>query len=203
VTWLRRSLWNAAADLVALWSKDSRENSMQQAVLDAVNRTVQEKASALHDLLYSLGRELYESLRSTADILNMADAPAAGEFSDLLREMPVFDLGQIIATVKRPAVTLVLGRGFAERRIAKKLARSITPQTLRALSAYRQLAYDWSEKTVGQIQRQFEAYANCYRAQVERMLGSPEISSEQEQSIRDGLDALHGKSAKEPVQAVS
>jgi hypothetical protein len=104
--------------------------------------------------------------------------------------------------VKRPAVAFFLGRSFAERRIANKLARSIGPQTLRALSAYRQLAYDWSEKTVGQIQRRFEAYANGYRAQVERMLGSPELSSEQEQGIRDGLDALHGKGAKEPVQAV-
>jgi GTP-binding protein EngB required for normal cell division len=197
-----RSLWNAAADLVALWSKDSHENSTQQVVLDAVNRTVQDKASALHDFLHSLGRDLYESLRSTAEILNLADAPAAGEFSSLLREMPVFDLGQINPTVKRPAVTLVFGRSFAERRIANKLARSIGPQTLTALSAYRQLAYDWSEKTVGQIQRRFEAYANGYRAQVERMLGSPELSSEQEQGIRDGLDALHGKDAKEPVQAV-
>lgn len=198
-----RSLWNAAANLVALWSKDSPENSTHEVVLDAVNRTVQEKASALHDLLHSLGRELYESLRSTADILNLADAPAPGEFSALLREMPVFDLGHLSPTVKRPAIASFLGRSFAERRIANKLASSIGSHTLRALSAYRQLAYDWSEKTLGQIQRRFEAYANGYRAQVERMLGSPELSSEQEQAIRDGLDALHGKSAKEPAQAVS
>jgi GTP-binding protein EngB required for normal cell division len=197
-----RSLWNAAADLVALWSKDNPENSTQQVVLDAVNRTVQQKASALHDLLHSLGRELYESLSLAADILKIADAPATEEFSALLREMPVFDLGQIIPAVKRPAIALLLGRSFAERRIANKLAKPIGPQVLRAVSGYRQLAYDWSEKTVGQIQRRFEAYANGYRAQVERMLGSPEISSEQEQAIRDGLDALHGKGAKESVQAV-
>jgi hypothetical protein len=168
-----------------------------------VNRTVQEKASALHDLLHSLGRELYETLRSTAEILNLADAPVAGEFSALLREMPVFDLGHLSPTVKRPAVAVFLGRSFAERRIANKLAGSIGPQTLRALSAYRQLAYDWSETTVGQIQRRFEAYANGYRAQVERMFGSPELSREQEEAIRRGLDTLREDYSKQPVQTAS
>lgn len=198
-----RSLWNAAADLAALWSKGSHENSAQEVVLDAMNRTVQEKASALHDLLHSLGRELYDTLRSTSEALKLSDAPTAEEFSTVLREMPVFDLGQIIPTVKRPAVALVLGRSFAERRIANKLARSIGTQTLRTLSAYGQLAYDWSEKTVSQIQRRFEAYANGYRAQVERMLGSPELSSEQEETIRRGLDTLRENHSKQPVQTAS
>jgi len=198
-----QSLWSAAADLVALWSKDSHENSTQQVVLDAVNRTVLEKASALHDLLHSLGLELYEGLRSTADTLNLADAPTVEEFSVLLREMPVFDLGHLSPTVKRPALALFLARSFAERRIANKLARSIGPQTLKSLSAYRQLAYDWSERTVGQIQRRFESYANGYRAQVERMLGSPELSREQEETVRRGLNTLRENHSKQPVQTAS
>jgi hypothetical protein len=197
-----RSLWNAAADLVALWSTDSHENDAQQVMLDAVNRTVQEKAQALHGLLHSTGRELYDSLRSTADILKLADAPAPEEFSALLREMPVFEVGQLTPAANRPSVALFLGRSFAERRIANKLTRSIGPPILRAVSGYRQLAYDWSEKTIGQIQRRFEAYASGYRAQVGRMVGSQELSSEQEQAVREGLDALHGKGAKEPAQAV-
>ena len=77
------------------------------------------------------------------------------------------------------------------------------PQVLRAVSGYRQLAYDWSEKTVGQMQRRFDAYANGYRAQVDRMVGSPELSSEQEETIRRGLDVLQEKQAKEPVHAAS
>ena len=87
-----------------------------------MNRTAQEKTSALHDLLDTRSRT-YESLRSTADISNLTDAPAAGEFAALLREMPVFDLGHLSPTVKRPAIALFLGRSFAERRIANKLAQ--------------------------------------------------------------------------------
>jgi GTP-binding protein EngB required for normal cell division len=199
-----RALWNAAAALVEFWlSHADAESGTEQVVLDAVNQTVQEKAKVLHVLLSSLSQELYQSLRSTADTVRLADAPSAEEFSGLLREMPVLDVGQVALNLRRPAVAFVLGRTFAERRIANKLAGSMGPQVVRALSAYRQLAYDWSEKTVGQIQRRFEAYANGYRAQVERMVGSQELSGDQEQAIRRSLDILQEKQAKEPVQAAS
>jgi GTP-binding protein EngB required for normal cell division/ABC-type transporter Mla subunit MlaD len=197
------ALWVAAADLVALWSKGNDESSTQRVVLDAVNRTIQQKSKALHDLLYSVGRELKESLWSTADTLKLADAPTAEEFSTLIREMPVFDLGKLSLTVKRPAVALLLGRSFAERRIANKLARSIGPQILKALSAYRPLAYDWSEQTVNQVQRRFDAYANGYRAQIERMSGAQGLSSDHEQSVRRSLEMLQESHAKQPAEAVS
>jgi hypothetical protein len=198
-----RALWNAAAGLVILWSQDKAGNSAQQVVLDAVNETVQDKAKALHELLGSLSRELYENLRSTADTLRLADTPFAEEFSGMLPEMPVLDLGQITLSFGRAATALLLCRTFAEWRIANRLAGSIGPQVVRALSAYRQLAYEWSEKTFSQVQRRFDAYANGYRAQVERMLGSQELSGEQEQAIRRSLDVLHEKQAKEPVHAAS
>ena len=199
-----RALWNAAAALVEFWlSHSDAEKGEEPLVLDAVNQTVQEQAKVLHDLLSSLAHELYERLSSTADTLKLADAPAAEEFSGLLREMPVLDLGQITLRLGRPAIALLLGRSFAERRIANKLAGSIGPEILRGLAAYRQLAYDWSEKTVVQIQRRFDAYANGYRAQVERMVGSQELSSDQEQAIHRSLDVLQEKQAKEPVHVTS
>jgi len=199
-----RALWNAAAVLVEFWLSDADvEKGEEQLVLDAVNQTVQEQTKILHDLLGSLGHELYQRLRSTADTLRLADAPAAEEFSGLLREMPVLDLGQITLRLGRPAIALLLGRSFAERRIANKLAGSIGPEILRAFAAYRQLAYDWSEKTVVQIQRRFDAYANGYRAQVERMVGSQELSRDQERAIRRSLDVLQEKQAKEQVHATS
>ena len=44
---------------------------------------------------------------------------------------------------------------------------------------------------LGQIQRRFDAYANSYRAQVERLLGNPEVRTNQdEDSIRRDLESL-------------
>ena len=90
-----RALWNAAAALVEFWlSHADAESGTEQVVLDAVNQTVQEKAKVLHDLLTSLGHELYERLRSTRGHIETGDAPAAEEFSGLLREMPVLMPGK-------------------------------------------------------------------------------------------------------------
>jgi hypothetical protein len=74
-------------------------------------------------------------------------------------------------------------------------------QVLKAVSGYRQLAYAWAEKIVGQTRRRFEASASGYRAQVGRMVGSQGLPSEQEQAIRHSLDALQRNLAQEPVQA--
>ncbi len=64
-------------------------------------------------------------------------------------------------------------------------------QVTRSLSAYRALLYDWSERTLGQVQRRFDAYANSYRAQVERALGNQEPRTRQDEDIiRRDLEAL-------------
>jgi len=56
---------------------------------------------------------------------------------------------------------------------------------------YRALLYDWPDRTLGQVQRRFDAFANSYRAQVERLLGNQEMRTGQnEDSIRRGLESL-------------
>ena len=48
----------------------------------------------------------------------------------------------------------------------------------------------WSERTLGQIQRRFDAYANGYRSQVERLVGDHASPAEQESAIRRELEGL-------------
>ena len=197
------AVWKAAAGLVESWKPGSKEVDAERVVLDAVKETVQEKGKQLQALLSALSDEVHGSLRATADALRLADAPSTDEFSGYLREMPVLDLGRIALSLRRPAVVSLLGRSFTERWTAKKLARSVGPEIVRGLTGYCQLVSDWSDRTVGQIQHRFDAYANGYRAQVERLTGPHELSSEQEQAIRRSLDTLQGKQAREPVQAAS
>jgi hypothetical protein len=49
---------------------------------------------------------------------------------------------------------------------------------------------DWSVSTLGQVQRRFDAYANSYRAQVQRSLGTQESVTGQEDIIRRDLETL-------------
>jgi len=197
------ALTRAADGLMDHWNRGGNEAGAEQVVLDAVQQVVQERCNHLCDVVSALSQELHQVLQWTANHLSLADAPAAEEFSSCLREMPVVDLGPITLTLTRPAMISVLGRKIAERWTVWRLARTSGPAIAKALSAYSQLAGDWSHGTVGQIQRQFDAYANSYRALVEQLGGPSQLSSEQEQAILRSLNVLRAEYAKDPVPATS
>lgn len=173
------------------WSlPGSDEQPSSEIVSNAVTRTVQEQTEALRRRMDVLAHKLHETLQSAAKVLEISDVPAEEEFSSVLREMPAFDLGQLTFRLRRPVLLTFLGRRVSESFAAKRLTGLIGAQLARSLSAYRALLYDWSERTLGQVQRRFDAYANSYRAQVERSMGNQELGTGQEDIIRRDLEIL-------------
>lgn len=113
------------------------------------------------------------------------------QVASVLREMPVFDHGQLTFSLRRPALLALVGRKMSELFVTKRLTALIGTQLTRSLSAHCALLCDWSERTLGQVQRRFDAYANSYRAQVERLLGNQEMRTGQdEDAIRRDLESL-------------
>jgi len=196
------ALTRAAAGLMDHWNRGNEADG-EQVVLHAVHQVVQERCGRLCDVVSALSQELHQTLQWTANQLGLADAPAAEEFSSCLREMPLVDLGSITSTLTRPAMISFGGRRIAERWTAWRLASSTGPAIEQALSAYSRLAGDWSDGTVGQIQRLFDAYADSYRALIERLAGPSQLSSEQEQAILRSLNVLRAECAKDSVPATS
>jgi GTP-binding protein EngB required for normal cell division len=197
----RKTLRIAGASLVESWSlPGADEQPSSQIVSDAVTRAVQEQTEALRRRIDVLAHKLHETLQSAAKVLEIGDVPAAEEFASVLREMPAYDLGRIAFTLRRPALVMLLGRGFSESFVTKRLNGLIGAQLTRSLSAYRALLYDWSERTLGQIQRRFDAYANSYRAQVERSLGNQELGPGQDEDIiRRDLEVLESAPAEKTM----
>ena len=188
----RKMLQIAGACLVESWSSpDSDKKPAAEIVSNAVTRTVQEQTEILRQRMAVLAHKLNETLQSAAKVLEITDVPAEEEFASVLREMPVFDLGQLTFHLRRSALLRLLGRKASQSFATKRLTALIGAQLTRSLSAYRALLYDWSDRTLGQVQRRFDAYANSYRAQVERSLGSQEMRTGQdEDSIRRDLESL-------------
>jgi GTP-binding protein EngB required for normal cell division len=188
----RRMLQIAGAHLVESWSlPGSDEKPTPEIVSSAMTRTVQAQAEALRRQMDVLAHKLTETLQSAAKVLEMSDVPTEEEFASVLREMPVFDLGQLTFGLRRPALVTLVGRKMSESFVTKRLTGLIGAQLERSLSAYRALLCDWSERTLGQIQRRFDAYANSYRAQIERLLGNQETRTDRdEDSIRRDLESL-------------
>jgi len=188
----RKMLQRAGAYLVELWSlSGSDEKATSEVVTSAVTRTVREQTDALRRQMDVLAHKLNETLQSAARVLEITDVPAQEEFASVLREMPVFDLGQLTFHVRRPMLIALLGRKSSESFVTKRLTARVGAQLSSSLSTYRALLYDWSDKTLGQVQRRFDAYANSYRAQVEGLLGNQEPRTGQdEDSIRRDLESL-------------
>jgi GTP-binding protein EngB required for normal cell division len=196
----RKTLLIAGASLVESWSlPGADEKPSSEVVSNAVTRTVQEQTEALRRRMDVLAHKLHETLQSAAKVLEIADVPATEEFASVLREMPAFDLGQLAFRLRRPALLTFLGRRLSESFVTTRLNGLIAAQLTRSLSAYRALLHDWSERTLGQIQRRFDAYANSYRAQVERSLGNQELGSGQEDIIRRDLEVLESAPAEKTM----
>jgi GTP-binding protein EngB required for normal cell division len=188
----RKMLQIAGAYLVESWSlPGSDDKPVSEIVASPVTRTVQEQTDALRRQMEVLALKLNETLQSAAKVLEITDVPAEEEFASVLREMPVFDLGPLNFHLRRPALLRLVGRKTSESFVTKRLTGLLGAQLTRSLSAYGALLGEWSERTLGQVQRQFEAYANSYRAQAERLLGNQEMRTGQdEDSIRRDLESL-------------
>jgi hypothetical protein len=138
----------------------------------------------------AMTRKLHEALRTAAKVLGIEDVPGEQEFSVLVREMPAFDPGQLNVGIRRPFLLSLLGGDVSRSVVSKRLASMIGDQLTKSLSAYQALLCDWSERTLGQIQRRFDAYGNSYRAQVERLVGDQASPAEREGDIRRELEEL-------------
>jgi len=188
-----RVLQFAAATLVESWSKEGvGHEDVSIIVHNAVRWTVQEQTESLRRRLEATTRKLHETLRATAKVLAIEDVPGEQEFLGVLREMPAFDPSQRDVRLRRPFLLPVLGNSFSISIVTRRLYRSIGNDLANVLSAYHALLYDWSDRTLNQVQRRFEAYANSYRAQVETLLGGSRAAFRPEASIQKDLQGLEG-----------
>jgi hypothetical protein len=181
----------AGATLVESWSKQGASaEAAPMIVRNAVTWTVQEQTESLRRRMDAMAHKLHETLAATAKVLEVEDVPGAQEFSGVVREMPAFDLGQLDIQIGPSFLLSLLGGNVSRSIVTKRLAGTIGEQVTKSLSAYHALLFDWSDRTLNQIQRRFDAYANSYRAQVERLVGDHVSPAGQEDTIRKDLDGL-------------
>jgi len=183
----------AVATLVEAWSKQGAgDEAVPGIVRNALIGTVQEQTESLRRRMDAMAHKLHETLRATSKVLEVEDVPAEQEFVGVVREMPAFDPGELNIHLTRPFLFSLLGEKVSRSIVTKRLSSMIGGQLTKSLSTYHALLCDWSERTLGQIQRRFDAYANGYRAQVERLVGDHVSPAEQESTIRRDLEGLEG-----------
>jgi len=196
----RAILRMAAAALVEAWVKQgATEQASPEIVLKAVVSAIEGQTDTLRRRIETLGNKLHETLRAAAAVLEIEDTPSQKEFLSVIREMPAFDAGQLKVTIKRPLLLSLLGEKAYASIVTKRLARTMGTQLNASLAAYQALLHDWSSRTLELMQRRFDAYANGYRAQVERLIGDHSSPGEQEGTIRRDLETLESVKPEQPV----
>lgn len=178
------AIQEAARDLATAGATNGAEE-----IRAAISKLVKQWTGALLNLLENSARDITRDLETAAQVLEISDKPAHGEFASLLREMPVLELDELSLQVSRPTLASILGRRFAMRTLARRMEEQAGGQLSRCLKRYSELLKEWTNTVKGGIHRRFDAYADTYRAQLGRMLGGGDADVNEE-AIRHDLAEL-------------
>jgi GTP-binding protein EngB required for normal cell division len=193
------ALARAAAEIAErLFSGDTKDSEPQEIVLRNLVVAAAEGANQIFDKIHGLAGMLSQALGTAAHVLGVKDTPQARDLTAVVKELPRLDPGPIEVSVRRD-FRAVFGRGFMRRRVENKLREQVGPNIDEAFERYRRMLESWTRRTLAELHRQFDAHADAYRAQIERLTNTGPAAPEETASILGDLEAL---ARFQPTQAI-
>jgi GTP-binding protein EngB required for normal cell division len=191
-------LSRAAFEIARLWfSKDAKEADTGEIVIRNLAGIAAEGANQLFSKIQGLGQDLSRALADAVNALEV-DVPRDEDLTSVVKEMPRLDPGPMEVTLRRDFLA-VLGKAFVRRRIEKKLREQIGFGVEEVFQRYGRMLESWSRRTLAELRRQFDAHADGYRAQLERLTTAKEAGVEETEAIRRDLSTLAGSRVQQPV----
>jgi GTP-binding protein EngB required for normal cell division len=196
----RIGLSRAAIEVAQLWSsKDARETEARGIVNRNLARISAEGANQIYSRIQGLSQDLSRALAAAATAMDV-DVPREEDLTAVAKEMPRLDTGPIEVSLNRDFL-VVLGKAFVRWRIEKKLQDQIGTSVDEAFQGYGRMLESWSQRTLAELHRQFDAHADGYRAQIERLTGEGAAGPEETEAIRRDLETLSRFDSAQPVPA--
>jgi len=193
------ALSRSAVDVAGEWfNKGAKETDARNIVMRNLTETAAEGASQIFNRIQGLAQDLSRALASAAGVLGVKDIPRDEDLTSVVKEMPRFDPGPIDVVLERGFLA-VLAKAFARRQIEKKLRAQIGPAVDETFQRYGRMLESWSRRTLGELHRQFDAHADGYRAQLERLGGTGKAAPEETGAIRRDLEMLSHFHVGQPV----
>jgi hypothetical protein len=193
------ALSRSAVDVAGQWfNKGAKETDARDIVMRNLTETVAEGANQIFNRIQGLAQDLSRALASAAGALQVKDMPQDEDLTSVVKEMPRLDPGPIGVVLERGFLA-ILGKAFARRQIAKKLQEQIGAAVDEAFQRYGRMLESWSRRTLAELHRQFDAHADGYRAQLERLGGTGKAAPEETGAIRRDLEMLSHFHVGQPV----
>jgi hypothetical protein len=159
--------------------------------------TAAEGANQVYKRLQGLGQDLSRALAGAANALHVG-APREEDLTSVVNEMPRFDPGPVEVNLHRGFLA-VLGKVWVRRQVEKKLREQIGPDVDEAFQRYGRVLESWSRRMLAELRRQFDAHADGYRAQLERLAGTGTAGPDEADAIRRDLETLSRFHSRQPV----
>lgn len=181
----------AASHLLDSWSKNDQGILVPgQVVRDTLAQSVQLQVRKLQLDLTTFAAQLRHDLKQCASDLGLPDASGADEFESVIRGTPVFDPQPFSIVISQPVMAGLLGRRFAEGRVARRISNQLGQPFEAVLEVYWRLVKEWSDSVMSQLRQRFETYAESYRAQAEQALGGKELTVDELNVVQENLAQL-------------
>ena len=147
------------------------------------------RASRVFGVLKDLAGELDETLRETASDLDFKNVDEEEDLTNVLKEMPVLDLGTWEVNLA-PGFLLKLSGRMEARRVEQSLRQQIGAAASQAFYNFGKVLDAWARRALSELQVRFDIHADGYRAHLDRLNGGKRASEAEEVSIRRDLDRL-------------
>jgi GTP-binding protein EngB required for normal cell division len=194
------ALTRAAGEIAESWlRKEASVSGAQEIVLRNLTGTAAEGANQIFTKIRDLAGDLSNALAAVASALDAGDRPGHEDLTSFAKEVPRFDPGPIRVALRRNMLT-VLGKAFTKRRIEGKLLKQIGSSVDEGFHRYGKMLEAWSRSILAEIHRQFDAHADAYRAQLERLTGGGKTRPEEADAIKHDLQAVSQLHSELPVQ---
>ncbi|HUY13738.1 MAG TPA: dynamin family protein [Terriglobia bacterium] len=193
----------AALEIARLWfNPDGVKADERDAVARHLIVTASEGANQIFERLQGLARDLSHALSNAGRVLEAEDLPDEEELVSLVKEMPRLDPGPVEIRIQRDWLT-IFGKNITKGRIGKKLRQQVGQKAGEAFQSYGRLLESWSRKMLAELHRHFDAHADGYRAQLERLAEGGKSGPEESETIRQDLAALAAFQDREQIPVAS
>jgi len=161
-------IWTAAGDLVE--ARTSAASATGEAFLkDKLEQAAAQETARIVSEIGEAARHAGGVLAKVAAAIGIENRPEPDELSDVLKNLPRFDLGSLELAAGPSAVDLLLGRRWAVRRVEGRIRAQAGKQIADTVGIYARVLQAWVRKTFAELQERFDSYAGAYRAQLDRL----------------------------------